>query len=117
MVDCLRPIFIKVHLGVPFTKVMLDEKAAKNILHVKHLHRLGRTKDELIPTKIIVFDFTGGVNKTYEILPVRITVRDKTVSISCFMVDMNSTYHFLLGADYLHQSMYVASMMHQQLLE
>lgn len=77
MTDHLRPMFIKAHLErVPFTKMMVDEGAAINILPAKHLHKLRQTKEELISIETTVFDFVGGVNKTYGILPVKITVGD-----------------------------------------
>ncbi|CAL2240397.1 unnamed protein product [Prunus armeniaca] len=94
----LRPLFIIANFGgIPIPKVMVDGGAAINLLPHKLLSKMGRTEKDLIPTRLIVTNFVGGITKTHGIL------------------HHVFTYNALLGRDWIHQSLCVPSTLHQQL--
>ncbi|CAL8167852.1 unnamed protein product [Prunus armeniaca] len=104
MANHLRPLFITANFGgVPICNVMVDRGAAINLLPHRMLSKMGRTENDLIPTRLTVTNFTGGIIGT------------KELKIAFFVVDTTSTtYNALLGRDWIHQSLCVPSTLHQQ---
>ncbi|CAL9011340.1 unnamed protein product [Prunus brigantina] len=117
MANHLRPLFITANFGgVPVPKVMVDGGAAINLLPYRMLSKMGRTEKDLIPTRLTVTNFAGGITKTHGILDVDVIVGSKKLKIAFFVVDTTSTtYNALLGRDWIHQSLCVPSTLHQQL--
>ncbi|CAL2270386.1 unnamed protein product [Prunus armeniaca] len=117
MANHFRPLFITANFGgIPIPKVMVDGWASINLLPHRLLSKMGRTEKDLIPTRLTVTNFAGGINKTHGILDVDVIVGTKELKIAFFMVDTTSTtYNALLGKDWIHQSLCVPSTLHQQL--
>ncbi|CAL8152312.1 unnamed protein product [Prunus armeniaca] len=117
MANHLRPLFITANFwGVPIPKVMVDGGAAINLLPHRMLSKMGRTEKDLIPTRLTVTNFAGGITKTHGILDVDVIVGSKKLKIAFFVVDTTSTtYNALLGRDWIHQSLCVPSTLHKQL--
>ncbi|CAL8163074.1 unnamed protein product [Prunus armeniaca] len=117
MANHLRPLFITANFGgVPIPKIMVDGGASINLLPHRMLSNMGRTEKDLIPTRLTVTNFAGGITKTHGILDVDVIVGSKELKIAFFVVDTTSTtYNALLGRDWIHQSLCVPSTLHQQL--
>ncbi|CAL2266095.1 unnamed protein product [Prunus armeniaca] len=117
MANHLRPLFITANFGgVPIPKTMVDGGAAINLLPHRMLSKMGRTEKDLIPTRLTVTNFAGGITKTLGILDVDVLVGSKKLKVAFFVVDTTSTtYNALLGRDWIHQSLCVPSTLHQQL--
>ncbi|CAL8119937.1 unnamed protein product [Prunus armeniaca] len=117
MTNHLRPLFITANFGgVPIYKIMIDGGATINLLPHRMLSKMGRTERDLIPTRLTVTNFAGGITKTHGILDVDVIVGSKKLKIALFVVDTTSTtYNALLGRDWIHQSLCVPSTLHQQL--
>ncbi|CAL2259629.1 unnamed protein product [Prunus armeniaca] len=113
----LRPLFVTANFGgIPIPKVMVDGGAAINFLPHRLLSKMGRTEKDLIPTRLTVTNFAGGITKTHGILDVDVIVGTKELKIAFFVVDITSTtYNALLGRDWIHQSLCVPSTLHKQL--
>ncbi|CAL8090278.1 unnamed protein product [Prunus armeniaca] len=73
--------------GVPIPKVMVDGGAAINLLPHRMLSKMGRTEKDLIPTRLTVTNFAGGITKTYGILDLDVIVGSKKLKIAFFVVD------------------------------
>ncbi|GKU96958.1 hypothetical protein SLEP1_g10139 [Rubroshorea leprosula] len=67
-------------------------------------------------TEVTISDFTGGVNRSRGILPVELTVGNRTLMCAFFVVDTIATYNALLGRDWIHSSWCVPSTLHQKLI-
>ncbi|CAL2277708.1 unnamed protein product [Prunus armeniaca] len=117
MTNHLRPLFITANFGgIPIPKVIVDGGAAINLLPHRMLSKMGRTEKDLIPRRLAVTNFAGGITKTREILDVDVIVGSKEQKIAFFVVDTTSTtYNALLGRDWIHQILCVPSTLHQQL--
>ncbi|CAL2266186.1 unnamed protein product [Prunus armeniaca] len=77
---------------------------------------MGKTEKDLIATCFTVTNFAGGITKTLGILDVDVIVETKELKIAFFVIDTTSTtYNALLGRDWIHQSLCVPSILHQQL--
>ncbi|CAL2256306.1 unnamed protein product [Prunus armeniaca] len=96
-----RPLFITANFGgVPIPKIMVDGGTAINLLPHRMLSKMGRTKKDLIPTRLTVTNFPGGITKTHGILDVDVIVGSKELKIAFFVVGTSSTtYNALLGMD------------------
>ncbi|PUZ72313.1 hypothetical protein GQ55_2G383900 [Panicum hallii var. hallii] len=101
--------------------VMFEKPQAKNYKHLKALYlmaavnimpysvlrRLERSTGDLIKTNVTLSDFNG----------VDLTIENKTVPTSFFVVNSKSTYNVLLGRDWIHTNCCIPSMMHQCLIQ
>ncbi|KAI5338072.1 hypothetical protein L3X38_017343 [Prunus dulcis] len=86
MANHLRPLFITVNFrDIPIHKVMVDRGAAINLLPHRLLSKMGRTERDLIPTRLTVTNFAGGITKTHGILDVDVIIGTKRLKIAFFM--------------------------------
>jgi hypothetical protein len=81
------------------------------------LRCLGRSAGDLIKTNITLSDFNGQTLEAQGVLSVDLTVGNKTVPTSFFIINSKSTYNVLLGKDWIHTNYYIPSMMHQCLIQ
>ncbi|GKV34835.1 hypothetical protein SLEP1_g43177 [Rubroshorea leprosula] len=113
----IRPLYIHAHLdGMPINRVLVDNGATANVLPTCILHKIGKSLGDLMETEVTISDFTGGVNRSRGILPVELTVGNRTLMCAFFVVDTIATYNALLGRDWIHSSWCVPSTLHQKLM-
>ncbi|GKV32761.1 hypothetical protein SLEP1_g41342 [Rubroshorea leprosula] len=113
----IRPLYIHAHLdGMPINRVLVDNEAAVNVLPTCILHKIGKSLGDLMETEVTISDFTSGVNRSRGILPVELTVGNRTLMCAFFVVDTIATYNALLGRDWIHSSWCVPSTLHQKLI-
>ena len=68
-------------------------------MSLRMLRALGRSINDLIETKVVVFVFIGEASKTLRILPIDITIGSKTALSSFFVINSTENYNILLGRD------------------
>ncbi|GKV36587.1 hypothetical protein SLEP1_g44699 [Rubroshorea leprosula] len=113
----IRPLYIKAHMdGTPISRVLVDNGAAINVLPTCMLYKIGKSLADLVHTEVTISDFTGGVNHSRGVLPVELTVGNRTPMSAFFVVDTVATYNALLGCDWIHSSRCVPSSFHQKLI-
>ncbi|GKU89586.1 hypothetical protein SLEP1_g3710 [Rubroshorea leprosula] len=101
----IRPLYINAHMdGTPISRVLVDNGAAVNVLPTCMLYKIGKSLDDLVHTEVTISDFTGGVNRSRGVLPVELTVGNRTLMSAFFVVDTVATYNALLGRDWIHSS-------------
>jgi hypothetical protein len=114
----LKALYLKGYInGQPVNKILLDTGAAVNIMPYSVLRRLGWSTGDLIKTNVTLRDFNGQTSKAQGILSVDLTVGNKTVPTSFFIVNSKSTYNVLLGRDWIHANCCIPSTMHQCLIQ
>ncbi|CAL9019044.1 unnamed protein product [Prunus brigantina] len=87
MANHLRPLFITTNFGgVPIPKIKVDGGAAINLLPHRMLSKMGRTERDLIPTRLTVTNFAGGITKIHGILDVDVIVGSKKLKIAFFVL-------------------------------
>jgi hypothetical protein len=114
----LKALYLKGYInGQPVNKTLVDTGAVVNIMPYSVLHRLGRSAGDLIKTNITLRDFNGQTSEAQGILSVDLTVGNKTILASFFIVNSKSTYNILLGRDWIHANCCIPSTMHQCLVQ
>jgi hypothetical protein len=91
--------------------------ATVNIMPYSVLCRLGRSTRDLIKTNVTLSDFNGQTLEAQGVLSVDLTVENKTVPTSCFIINSKSTYNVLLGRDWIQTNCCIPSTMHQCLIQ
>ncbi|GKV13734.1 hypothetical protein SLEP1_g24718 [Rubroshorea leprosula] len=113
----IRPLYIHAHLdGMPINRVLVDNGAAVNVLPTCILHKIGKFLGDLMEIEVTISDFTGGINRLRGILPVELTIGNKTLMCAFFVVDTTATYNALLGRGWIHSNWCVPSTLHQKLI-
>jgi hypothetical protein len=97
--------------------MLVDTGAAINIMPYSVLRRLGWSAGDLIKTNVMLSDFNGQTSEAQGILSVDLTVGNKTVPTSFFIVSSKSTYNVLLGRVWIHANCFIPSTMHQCLIQ
>jgi hypothetical protein len=114
----LKALYLKGYINEqPVNKMLVDTGAAVNIMPYSVLRRLGRSTGDLIKTNVTLSDFNGQTSEAQGVLSVDLTIRNKTVPISLFIVNSKSTYNVLLGRDWIHTNCCIPSTMHQCLIQ
>jgi hypothetical protein len=113
----LKALYLKGYInGQPVNKMLVDTRAAVNIMLYLVLCRLGRLAGDLIKTNVTLSDFNGQTSEAQGILGVDLTVGNKTILTSFLIVNSKSTYNILLGRDWIHSNCCIPSIMHQCLI-
>ncbi|XP_068322443.1 uncharacterized protein [Pyrus communis] len=111
----LKLIYVTAYLErVTFKRVLIDGGATVNVLPYKQMKIMCKSKEDLIPTDLTVSSFSGAITKTHGILPLEVDLGSKQIMLAFFVMDNASTYRALLSRDWIHQSLYVPSTLHQQ---
>jgi hypothetical protein len=114
----LKALYLKGYInGQPVNKMLVDIGAAVNIMPYSVLRRLGRSTGALIKTNVTLSDFNRQTSKAQGVLSVDLTIGNKTVSTSFFIINSKSTYNVLLGRDWIHTNYCIPSTMHQCLIQ
>jgi hypothetical protein len=114
----LKALYLKDYInGQPVNKILVDIGAAVNIMPYSILRRLGRSTGDLIKTNIMLSDFNEQTSEAQGILSVDLTIGNKTVPTSIFIVNSKSTYNVLPGRDWIHTNCCIPSTKHQCLIQ
>jgi hypothetical protein len=97
--------------------MLVDTGGTVNIMPYSVLHWLGHSAEDLIKTNVTLSNFNGHASEVQGILNVDLTVGNKTVLTSFFIVSCKSTYTILLGRDWIHANYCIPSTMHQCLIQ
>nr|AAT01354.1 hypothetical protein [Oryza sativa Japonica Group] len=79
--------------------------------------KLGRNAKDLIKTNMVLMDFGGNPSETKGVLNVELTVSNKTIPTTFFVIDGKGSYSLLLGRDWIHANYCIPSTMHQCLIQ
>jgi hypothetical protein len=89
----LKALYLKGYInGQPVNKMSVNTGAVVNIMSYSVLRRLGRSAGDLIKTNITLSDFNGQTSKAQDVLSVDLTIGNKTILISFFIINSKSTY-------------------------
>nr|ABA97725.2 retrotransposon protein, putative, unclassified [Oryza sativa Japonica Group] len=114
----LKPLYINGYVnGKPMSKMMVDGGAVVNLMPYATLRKLGRNAEDLIKTNMVLKDFGGNPSETKGVLNVELTVGNKTIPTTFFVIDGKGSYSLLLGRDWIHANCCFPSTMHQCLIQ
>ena len=104
----LKALYLRIYIdGRPVNRMMVDSGAAVNIMPYSILRRLGKSKEDLIRTNMMLSDFNGQLTEAMGVLNVDLTVGSKTIPTSFFVTN---------GQDWIHANCCIPSTMHQCLI-
>nr|ABA92934.2 retrotransposon protein, putative, unclassified [Oryza sativa Japonica Group] len=114
----LKPLYINCYVnGKPMSKMMVDGGAAVNLMPYTTFRKLGRNAEDLIKTNMVLKDFGGNPSETKGVLNVGLTVGNKTIPTTFFVLDGKGSYSLLVGRDWIHANCCIPSTMHQCLIQ
>ena len=115
MSDHVKPLQMKGWVNSkPFSRMLIDGGAAVNIMTIKTLYKLGKRKEELIPTKSAVTSFMGDPSMPLGCLLADVTIGSITTPTMFFVMNTEAAYSVLLGRDWIHSARCVPSTFHQK---
>jgi hypothetical protein len=94
----LRPLYIKGHVdGRPVTKMLVDGSAAVNMMLYAMYWKLGKGKEDLIKTNMMLKDFEGKTSPAWGAINVELMIGSKTIPPTFFIINGKGSYNLLLG--------------------
>lgn len=83
----------------------------------KPMSKIGKTLEELIKTNMTPKDYIGRSSKVKGVVNVELTMGNKTLLTTIFIIEGNGSYAVLLGRDWIQASCCIPSMMHECLIQ
>lgn len=102
--------------GRPLARVLVDKGSVLNVVLVNVMHMLGKSPEDVIPTDVSISGFTGGIVKMQGILPLELTVGDRTFITTFFVIESTAANNLLLGRKWIHPNFCILSSLHQMLI-
>jgi hypothetical protein len=97
--------------------MMVDGGATVNLMPYTTFRKPGRNAEDLIKTNMVLKDFGGNPSETKGVLNVELTVGNKTIPTTFFVIDRKGSYSLLLRRDWIHANYCIPSTMHQCLIQ
>ncbi|CAL8993401.1 unnamed protein product [Prunus brigantina] len=79
------------------------------------MRKLAKTREDLIPSDVVMSSFVGDKSKTIGVLPLRISMANQTRIAAFYVVESSVDYNILLGRDWIHQTGCIPSSLFQLL--
>lgn len=113
----LRPLHVKAIIdGRPTNRVLIDDGAAVNLMPRAMFKRLGKNESDLIPTDVVVTDFSGKTSPSDGVVMLNIQVETVERMTLFVIVPAKSSYNLLLGRDWIHAVGAIQSTVHQKVI-
>ena len=95
----LKPLYLKGYInGKPVNRMIVDTGTVVNLLPYTVCRKIGRTKEDLVKTNVVLNDFKGNPTPAKGVLNVDLTIGHKTVSTSFFVMDSDGCYSAEIGS-------------------
>ncbi|KAL1356731.1 hypothetical protein AAHE18_05G205600 [Arachis hypogaea] len=109
----LRPLHIIAILnGFKINKVLIDGGAAISLLLERMLEKVGKHPDDLVPTNIVVTDFSGTSTPAKGLVTLTVKVGSSERHSVFVVVPSKASYNALLGRDWIYSVGAVPSTVH-----
>lgn len=114
MTNHTKPLYLRAHVnGKPLDKVLVDNSSTINVIPLRVLLSLGKTKDDIISTNLVVTTGTGDTARTLGAIQLQITVGSKTSVVPFFKINSTASDKLFLGKDWIHTNICVSSTLYQ----
>ncbi|XP_072073785.1 uncharacterized protein [Arachis hypogaea] len=113
----LRPLHIITTLsGINVNKVLIDGGTAISLLPERMLMKVEKHPDDLVPTNIVVTDFSGASSPAKGLVTLTVKVGSSERNTVFVVVPSKASYNALLGRDWIHGVGAVPFTIHQSVL-
>ena len=100
MTKHIKPLCIKAYLnGVVLNRVLIDNGVVVNIISSSTLKKINKEGSKLVQIQVMISRFIEDRKDTIGVTPVETIVGLKKSKTTFFIVDVNPSYHALLGID------------------
>jgi hypothetical protein len=99
------------------TKMPVYGGAAINVMSYTMYRKLGKGKEDLIKTDMMLKDFEGKASPARGQINVELTIGSKTLQTTFFIINGKGSYNLLLGRDWILANCCIPSTMHQCLIQ
>jgi hypothetical protein len=114
----LKALYLKGFVdGKPMTKMLIDGGAAVNLMSYATYWKLGKTQEDLIKTDMTLKDFIGNSSQARGVLNMELTIGNKTLLTTFFVIDGKRSHSLLHGCDWIHANCCVSSIIRQCLIQ
>lgn len=114
----LKALYLKGFIdGKSMSKMQVDGSADVYLMPYTTYWKLGKGPEDLIKTDMTLKDFAGNGSQAMGVLSVVLTIGNKTLPTTFFIIDRKASYSLLRGCYWIHANCCVPSTMHQCLIE
>jgi hypothetical protein len=102
-VNHLKPLFVRGHIdGIPIAKMLVDGRAAVNLMPYSLYRKLGKQDDELVKTNMTLNGVGNSSIKARGVTSVELTIGTKTLAAAFFVADVEGNYSLIPSRDWIH---------------
>lgn len=113
----LRPLHVKVIIDKrPINRVLIDGGAIVNLMPQAMFKKLGKDQPDLIPTDMVVTDFSGKTFLSDGVIMLNIQVGTVKRMTLFLIMPAKSSYNLILGRDWIHAVGAIPSTVHQKVI-
>jgi len=110
----LKALFVKDRVdGQSIFKILIDGGAAINIMPYAVYWKLDKGDQDLTKADMMLKYFEGNVSPVKGAICVELTIGNKTLPTTFFVIRGKGAYNLLLGRDWIHANWCIPSTMHQ----
>ena len=96
----LKALFLKGYVnGKPGTKLLLDGGATVNLMPYVMLRKFGKGEEDLTKIDMMLVNFEGNVSNAIGAICLDLTIANKTLLTTFFVIKGKGSYNLLLGRD------------------
>nr|CAE03289.2 OSJNBb0046P18.5 [Oryza sativa Japonica Group] len=101
----LKPLYVNGYVnGKPMSKMMVDGGAVVNLMPYATFRKLGRNAEDLIKTNMVLKDFGGNPSETKGVLNVELTVGNKSIPTTIFVIDGKGYNQIFMAEEDIHKT-------------
>jgi hypothetical protein len=110
----MKPLDIRGYLDrEPVNRMLVDGGAFVNVMPCSLFEKLGHKEGELMRKNMTLNGFSGETSDARGIISMELTIGNKTLPTTFFVVGVKGKYNVLLGRDWIHANGCVYSTLHQ----
>jgi len=95
------------------SRIKVDPGSALSIMPRQIMQRLGIPTYQLSATQTTIYDFNANGTRPMGKIKLKCQIRDLRSEVTCYVIDVDTSYNLLLGWPWIHRNSIVPSTLHQ----
>jgi len=109
-----RPLYFTRYIGSSeMSRIQVDPGSALSIMPRRVLQNLGIPIHRLSATQTTIYGFNANGTRPMGKIKLKCQIRNLRSEVTCYVIDVNTSYNLLLGRPWIHRNSIIPSTLHQ----